>query len=190
MKTTRIETAVQVLVCSLAVLALTGCYIQSDLTLTANEELQLNRLLLSIDSGPEVIEASIRHAFSLMGISDDFHIREYNTGEMTMEDYLLLTPTKQMVVPKSAKSGDKITITPMGEKKKFEWILAQRAQAFARKLEDGDTESANKVFLVVRITFPGPVDMANTSESKGNTYTWRISQGQLAKPFKITAIYK
>lgn len=184
------RTVGKVLSLVLMTFAMTGCYIQSDLTLNANDDLELNRMVLSIDSGPAVVEASIRHAFSLMGMHDAFHIKEHNTGEFTMEDYLLLTPTKRMVVPKTTGSGDKISVTPMGDQKKFEWILEQRAQAFARKLEDSDTESANKVFLVVSITFPGPVDMANTPESKGNTYTWRISQRQLTKPFKITAIYK
>ena len=119
---------------------LTGCYIQSDLTLNANQDLELNRMLLSIDQSPAVVEAAIRHAFTLMGMGDAFNIREYKTGAMTMEDYMLLTPTKKMIVPKNTNSGDKISVTPMGEQKKFEWIVEQRAQAFSRRLEDSDTK--------------------------------------------------
>lgn len=168
---------------------ITGCYIESDLTLTSDDELQLNQMVLSIDAGSAVVEASVRHALSLLGIRDNFSLQELRTGQVSMDDYLLLKPTTPMLVPHSSTSGDTISIVPDGKLKKFEWSLEKRAQVFANKIGKSDTSSLNQVFLVVRIEFPGTVEMANTSEVDGNVYTWRITQGQLNKPFKISAIF-
>ena len=174
------------------ILSLTGCYVQTDVTLTPKDELYLTDILISIDSGggPEIIESSVRHALNLLGLRDSFDIVEYKSRDFTMENYLQLKPTEEIPIEKVTDTGDQITITPIGDgQRKLEWLLEQRTQVFASNIGEDDPEDANKVFLIVRIHFPGPVDMANTSENKGNQYTWRITKGQMAEPFKIQAIY-
>lgn len=177
------------IVVTTASLLLSGCYIETDVKLDVSDNLYLSKILISIDQGPEIIEASTRHALNILGIRDSFDIKKWNPSDFTMEDYLLLKPTKRLPIQKSNRMGDNIRITSTGNQKKLEWVIEQRVQAFADKLSRGDPEQLNKVFLVIRISFPGSVDMANTSDSEGNVYTWRITNAQMAKPFKIQAIY-
>lgn len=182
------KTAMVVLVL-VAMFIMSGCYVESDVKIDAKDNVQLSQMLISMDAGEEVVESSVRHAMNIMGIRDSFEIKKHKPQNMAMEEYLLITPTKPMFVNKTSTSGDKITITAVGAQKKLEWLLEPRVQVFANKLTDGDSEDMNKVFLVIRIAFPSAVDMANTSESSENIYIWRITKAQMAKQFKISAVY-
>ncbi len=177
--------------CLLAALmaCLTGCYIQSDLTLDAQaQDLELKQVLISMDAVPEIVEASIRQALVLLGLDDAFLWQAQPESESGKKAALLLKPRARLRLPQPM-AGDRISVTAQGEQKHFEWLLAPRAEIFAQKLEH-NPELDNKVFLVIRITFPGPVVRANTPESEGHTYTWRITQSQLTKPYKISADYR
>ena len=169
---------------------LTGCFLQSNVSITASDEVILDSILISIGSGPDIVEASTTHTLNLLGLRDSFTIQEWEPKEFSSDDFLLLKPKQTISVEPLSTTGDKIVITSMGEnQKKLVWTVEQRVNAFYEKVAKADAESAGKVFLVMQITFPGPVDMANTSESKGNTYTWRINKGQMSSDFKIQAIY-
>ena len=164
-----------------------GCYIESSLTLSKDNKLTLDQILISIDSGEDIVEASVRHSFNLLGLRDAFVIREKASQDFSMENYLEMTAIKDIFIPLKSESGDKIKITDLGDGQyKLSWNLEQRVQEFVKD-ESGD--DAEKVFLIVKITFPGEVEIANTSENYGSMYVWRFTQRQISEPLKITALY-
>jgi hypothetical protein len=173
---------------SLLALVLSGCFIQTELKLDSSGNLVLQRMRISIDAGEEVVEASVRHALNILGLRDSFNITEYEPRDFDMSDYMDLTPTKTITVNSSSSGGDSISVTDMGDQKMFEWVMEPRSQLFESAVgrEDSDNQ---KVFLVLRIRFPGKVSMANTSESSGNEYIWRITNSQIKEQVKIQAMY-
>jgi len=183
-----------VLLCILlASLFLTGCYVQTDISVSKSDELSLENMIISINAGggDAVVEAAVRHAFNILGIRDKFEISKFDPPEgFNMENYLRLKPFKPFPIKLISNLGDKISITPVGDQKRLVWEIEQRNQVFIDRFGGKNSKSSNEVFLVVKITFPGPVDMANTLESDKNTYTWRITKEQLKEPFKIQAIYR
>jgi len=164
-----------------------GCFIESSLTLTRDNELRVNNILISIDTGDDIIEAAVRHALNILGVRGAFNIEKYVPSDFSMESYLKLDAREKLTVPFNNTNGDQIKITNLGDNQyKLTWNLEQRVQEF---IKDKDAEESAKVFLVVRITFPGSVEIANTSENDGDTYVWRFTQSQINKDLKITALY-
>jgi len=177
---------------SLFLFIVAGCYIETDVFLTPQDELYLSNMIISIDSGggPEIIESSIRHSLNVIGLRDAFDISKYAPPGSSTGDYIQLKPTHEIQIKKDSAYGDKISITSIeGGGKKLEWQFEPRTQDFSSRLDGSKPENLNKVFLIVRISFPGQVDIANTSENDGPVYTWRITNAQMTKPFKIQAIY-
>ena len=62
-----------------------GCYIESSLTLSKDNKLTLDQILISIDSGEDIVEASVRHSFNLLGLRDAFVIREKASQDLDKE---------------------------------------------------------------------------------------------------------
>lgn len=172
--------------CLAAVLLIsTGCYIESSLTLSKDNK--LDQILISIDSGEDIVEASVRHGFNLLGLRDAFTIREKGSGDFSMESYLEMTAREPIHMPFKAENGDNVKISDLGDGQyKLSWNLEQRVQEFVKEKSEDDAE---KVFLVVKITFPGEIEIANTSENYGSMYVCRFTQRQISEPLKITALY-
>ena len=173
-------------VLALLALLVVGCgTVQPNYNLSDKGEITLNSVLMSTQMYPEMMEATARQYVDMMGLHDQFTIIEYEPKEITTDDFLLLTPHGPIPISETG-GGDKVTITDLGDgQRKLEWVLEPRVQIFSGEV----TDDKEDVFLIVSITFPGPVDMASTNENNGNTYIWRFMEKQLNKPLKIQAIY-
>ncbi|PCJ13430.1 MAG: hypothetical protein COA98_02390, partial [Candidatus Neomarinimicrobiota bacterium] len=62
-----------------------GCFIESSLTLTRDNELRVNNILISIDTGEDIIEAAVRHALNILGVRGAFNIEKYVPSDFSME---------------------------------------------------------------------------------------------------------
>ena len=165
-------------------LLIVGCgTVQPYYSVSDKGDLTLNTILMSTQMYPEMMEATARQYIDMMGLHDKFTIEKMSGSGA--DRFLRLTPHDPILISETG-SGDKVTIIDLGDgQRKLEWTLEPRVQIFSSEIKDDKDD----VFLIVSITFPGPVDMANTSESSGNTYIWRFMEKQLSQPLKIQAIY-
>lgn len=167
---------------------LQGCFLKTSLAVTLQGSLHLKSMQVNIDTGggPALIEASIVHSMNLLGLRDRFQISSFEDG--SFKDNMLIRPVNTFDV-KGAAPHDNYTITEgEGGLKTFVWKLEPRSQDFAD--EARDSQSKTDTFLIFEITFPGPVEMANSQNVTGNTVTWNITREGLTSPVELKAFYR
>lgn len=176
-----------------AALLLQGCFLQSILVVDRTGAIKLKGMVIEIDNGETYVEASIRHVLNVLGLGKSLQVSQFKPQGFSMKEYLVLrTPKNGLTVNTDKLAGDTVKVTDLGGgRRQFVWNLSPRVQSFAGQISQLEPEDQNKTFLVVSISFPGNVEIANTSEvSDNNTYTWRISNAQLTQGVELQALYK
>jgi len=174
-------------------LLLQGCFLQSVFKLDREGTLRLKGMVVEIDNGETYVEASIRHLLNILGLGTSFEMERFKPEGFSMQQYLVLKgPENGLAVDRKGFANDTLQVTDLGDgQRRFVWKLGPRVQIFSDKISKLKPEDQNKTFLVITIGFPGPVDIANTSEVADNgAYTWRISNAQLTQGVELQALYR